>query len=99
MFSLFATVLVAVFVLAAFLFVMTEQGIMTWLPTFNNKVLKLSTNVSIMMASILALSSGVGRLIAGAIVRKYPWYNFLLICILCAMTLVVFVLPKTIGLE
>jgi hypothetical protein len=34
---------------------MIEQGIMTWLPTFNDKVLHLPEN-SIMMASILAIS-------------------------------------------
>jgi hypothetical protein len=33
---------------------MIEQGIMTWLPTFNDKVLHLPENISIMMASILA---------------------------------------------
>ena len=58
MFALIARLLVVVFVLAAFLFVMVEQGIMTWLPTFNKEVLALSENVSIMMASIFAISLG-----------------------------------------
>ena len=98
MFALFATVLVAVFVLSAFLFVMVEQGIMTWLPTFNKEVLKLSTNVSIMMASILAITSGVGRMLAGFITKKYPWHYVLMVCICCAMALVVFVLPKMVSL-
>ena len=30
--------LVLVFIISAFLFVMIEQGIMTWLPTFNKKI-------------------------------------------------------------
>ena len=42
MFSLIAKLLVIIFILAAFLFVMVEQGIMTWLPTFNKEVLALS---------------------------------------------------------
>jgi hypothetical protein len=33
MFKLFAKLLTIVFVISAFLFVMIEQGIMTWLPT------------------------------------------------------------------
>jgi hypothetical protein len=58
------------FVISAFLFVMIEQGIMTWLPTFNDKVLHLPENISIMMASILAISLAVGGLVAGVITKK-----------------------------
>jgi hypothetical protein len=49
MFKLFAKLLTIVFVISAFLFVMIEQGM--WLPTFNDKVLHLPENISIMMAS------------------------------------------------
>ncbi|HRD09003.1 MAG TPA: MFS transporter, partial [Saprospiraceae bacterium] len=48
MIKLMARLLVLVFVISAFLFVMIEQGIMTWLPTFNKKVLHLPENISIM---------------------------------------------------
>ncbi|NNF33731.1 MAG: MFS transporter, partial [Saprospiraceae bacterium] len=41
MFLLMAKILVVIFVISAFLFVMIEQGIMTWLPTFNDRVLDL----------------------------------------------------------
>ena len=37
MFSLIAKLLVIIFILAAFLFVMVEQGIMTWLPPLTKK--------------------------------------------------------------
>jgi hypothetical protein len=70
MFKLFAKLLTIVFVISAFLFVMIEQGIMTWLPTFNDKVLHLPENISIMMASILAISLAVGRLVAGVITKN-----------------------------
>ena len=99
MFALVTTSLVAVFVLSAFLFVMVEQGIMTWLPTFNKEVLKLSTNVSIMLASIMAITSGLARMAAGSIIKKFSWHYVLLTCILSAMALVIFVLPKTVGLS
>jgi fucose permease len=39
--------LVLLFAVAAFMYVMTEQGIMSWLPTFNQKVLHLPGPVSI----------------------------------------------------
>jgi len=99
MFRLFAKLLTVVFVISAFLFVMIEQGIMTWLPTFNDKVLHLPENISIMMASILAISLAAGRLIAGEITKKVNWIWVLTVCIICAMLIVVFVLPKTVGLE
>ena len=99
MFKLFAKLLTIVFVISAFLFVMIEQGIMTWLPTFNDKVLHLPENISIMMASILAISLAVGRLIAGEITKKINWLWVLVFCIICAMLIVLFVLPKTVGLQ
>lgn len=99
MFKLFAKLLTIVFVISAFLFVMIEQGIMTWLPTFNDKVLHLPENISIMMASILAISLAVGRLLAGVITKKINWIWILSFCIVMAMLLVIFVLPKTVGLD
>jgi fucose permease len=99
MFKLFAKLLTVVFVISAFLFVMIEQGIMTWLPTFNDKVLHLPENISIMMASILAISLAVGRLVAGVITKTINWIWVLSFCIVMAMLLVIFVLPQTVGLE
>ena len=99
MFKLFAKLLTIVFVISAFLFVMIEQGIMTWLPTFNDKVLHLPENISIMMASILAVSLAIGRLLAGQITKKINWIWVLVFCIICAMLIVLFVLPKTVGLK
>ncbi|RTY71473.1 MFS transporter [Flavobacterium sp. LS1P28] len=99
MFKLFAKLLTIVFVISAFLFVMIEQGIMSWLPTFNNKVLHLPENISIMMASILAISLAVGRLVAGVITKRVNWIWVLSFCIIAAMLIVIFVLPKTVGLN
>jgi fucose permease len=76
---------------------MVEQGIMTWLPTFNDRVLHLPQNVSIMMASILAISLGVGRILAGVLAQKFSWFWILTFCIVGAMALVIFVLPETVN--
>ena len=99
MFKLFAKLLTIVFVISAFLFVMIEQGIMSWLPTFNSKVLHLPENISIMMASILAISLAIGRLLAGVITKRVNWIWVLSFCIVAAILIVIFVLPKTVGLE
>ncbi len=99
MFRLLSQILIVIFVISAFLFVMIEQGIMTWLPSFNDKVLKLPENVSIMMASILAICLAIGRLLAGVITRKINWIWVLSICTTIAMLIVVFVLPRTLDID
>ena len=97
MMALCGKILVLVFVMAAFLFVMVEQGIMTWLPTFNKDVLALSENVSIMMASIFAVSLGLGRLIAGYLSQRYSWFYVVGGCIVLTVLMVIFVLPQTVA--
>lgn len=99
MFKLLLKMLTIVFVISAFLFVMIEQGIMSWLPTFNNKVLGLSENIGIMMASILALSLAVGRLLAGVLTQRISWIYVLLGCTVIAMLSVLFILPQTVGIN
>ncbi|MFV0249137.1 MAG: MFS transporter [Tenacibaculum sp.] len=88
--------LVIVFVLSTFLFVMVEQGIMTWLPTFNKNVLVLNDVLSVQMASILAISLAVGRVLAGFLVKKINWFKLLSICLTLSMLIVALVLPKII---
>jgi len=97
MFRLLVKPLVLVFVASAFLFVMIEQGIMTWLPTFNDRVLALPENLAIMMASILAVSLGVGRIAAGVLTRYISWFWVLLGCLVAAMAMVYWVLPLAVD--
>ena len=96
MLLLMGRLLVLVFVIAAFLFVMIEQGIMTWLPTFNERVLQLPENLAIIMASILAVSLGIGRLVAGQLASRFSWFQILVVCLVLAMAVVVFILPKAV---
>ncbi|MCH4553903.1 MFS transporter [Aestuariibaculum lutulentum] len=99
MIKLIISPLVIFFVLSAFLFVMVEQGIMTWLPTFNKKVLSLSDSLSVQMASILAISLAVGRLLAGMIVKRISWLVITTICIIISMIIVVAILPNIFELK
>lgn len=85
--------LVLIFIVSAFFYVLIEQSIMSWLPTFNNQVLHLSTSLSIQMASILAASTALGRFIAGIILRKIHWLKVLIGCLLLAAILVLLVIP------
>lgn len=65
--------LVLVFICSAFLFVMVEQGIMTWLPRFNEKIFSFSEKLSVQMASLLAISLAIGRFVAGWLSKKVSW--------------------------
>ncbi|MEO7960788.1 MAG: MFS transporter [Ginsengibacter sp.] len=85
--------LVWVFIISAFFYVLIEQSIMSWLPTFNSQVLHMSTTLSIQMASILAASTALGRFIAGILLRKIHWLMVLLICLSVAAILVILVIP------
>jgi len=93
MMSLSIRPLVLIFVICAFLYVLTEQAIMSWLPTFNSAILHLPASLSVQMASILAASTAVGRFAAGILLRKIDWYRGLTVGLLLAATLVVITLP------
>lgn len=84
---------VLIFVISAFVYVLLEQGIMSWLPTFNSKILNLPTSLSLQMASILAVSTALGRFLAGFLLRKISWYWLLMGCLVLAAGLVLVALP------
>jgi fucose permease len=85
--------LVLIFIVSAFFYVLIEQSIMSWLPTFNSQVLHLSTRLSIQMASILAISTAIGRFIAGFLLRKIHWLKVIITCLILAGGLVFLVIP------
>ncbi len=91
--------LVLLFIVSAFIYVLIEQSIMSWLPTFNSKVLNLPITLSIQMASILAASTAIGRFAAGIVLRKLPWFAVIAICLVASAMLVLFAIPlaKTSG--
>ena len=93
MFQLIALPIVIVFVASAFIYVLIEQSIMSWLPTYNSKVLHLPQTLSIQMASILAAATAIGRFIAGIVLRKINWLGVLISCLILSAILVIVALP------
>jgi MFS transporter, FHS family, glucose/mannose:H+ symporter len=91
--------MVLVFAIGAFMYVMTEQGIMSWLPTFNEKVLKLPEKTSVTMAVILVLSIALGRYLSSILIKKVNWLWMLIVCLVGAAAMVIFVLPYTANME
>lgn len=86
--------LVLVFLVSAFLFVMIEQGIMTWLPRFNEKIFMFSETLSVQMAVIFALSLALGRFVAGYLTKKISWVYLVIICVLISGGILLAVLPQ-----
>jgi MFS transporter, FHS family, glucose/mannose:H+ symporter len=97
MVHLFLRPLVYVFLASAFLYVLIEQSFSTWLPTFNNEILKLPNAMSIQVATILAAASAAGRIIAGQLLRRMRWYALLNVCVLGMGLLVMLTLPLAHG--
>lgn len=89
----------AAFLLSIFLYVLIEQSIGTWLPTFNNEVLRLPSAMSVQMSGIFIAALAVGRLGASGLVAWLGWLRLLLICIAAMAVLVLLTLPMTENVE
>jgi MFS transporter, FHS family, glucose/mannose:H+ symporter len=95
MLRLFFKPLVCVFVITAFLYVLIEQSVGTWLPTFNNEILKLPAAMSVEVTSMFAACLALGRLSAGVVMRKMNWYPVMNGCVLGMAAMVLLALPLT----
>jgi MFS transporter, FHS family, glucose/mannose:H+ symporter len=93
LFKLLARPLVYCFLISAFLYVLIEQSFGTWLPTFNREILKLPNTMSVQLASILAGATAMGRIGAGVVLRRVPWFVLLNVCVLAMGLLVIVTLP------
>lgn len=92
MLSLLMLRVTQVFILGVFLYVFIEQGLGTWLPTINHKVLGLDGQIAVQAASAFAMAITAGRLVAGLIVARIGWQSLLLIC-LGSMALILIAVP------
>lgn len=99
MVKLMARPLVLIFVASAFMYVLIEQGVGTWLPTFNNKILGMPSAMSVQATSIFAATLAIGRLSAGPIIERIGWYRLLNAALVGMGVLVVVILPLTEGLQ
>ncbi|HUO18323.1 MAG TPA: MFS transporter [Steroidobacteraceae bacterium] len=75
---------VLVFLAAAFLYVLIEQQVQTWLPTFNREELRLPVTLSVQLASLYSGALAFGRLSASVALRHIYWRNLLVGCLIVA---------------
>ena len=90
--------LVLVFIVGAFFYVLIEQSIQTWLPTFNRSVLQIPSSISVQVVSILAAAIALGRLGGSYFIKKFNWMVVLTTSIIGAILLVILVIPTTRGI-
>ncbi|RAP59491.1 MFS transporter [Oleiagrimonas sp. MCCC 1A03011] len=81
------------FIALIFLYELIEQGVGTWLPTFNREILQLPAAMSVQAASIYAGSLAIGRLSAGLLLRRIHWFTLITICLVGMAALVLLTLP------
>jgi FHS family glucose/mannose:H+ symporter-like MFS transporter len=91
--------LVMVFVLSAFLYVLIEQGVATWLPSFNNEVLHMPAAMSVGLAVIMPASTAIGRLASAVVIARVGWYSVVNLCVVAIAALIVLTLPLSAGLQ
>ncbi|MBE7218878.1 MAG: MFS transporter [Caulobacteraceae bacterium] len=89
---------VGVFLLCAFLYVLIEQSLGSWMPTFNHEVLKLSPQLSVQLASVYAASLCLGRLGGSAVLRRFSRFTVLYACVAGMAALLALALAATRGL-
>ena len=85
--------LVMVFILCAFSYVFVEQGIGTWLPTFNNEVLRMPQSMSVLAGSLFAGSIALGRLGGGVVIARFGWYRVVNVALAAVALAIMAIVP------
>lgn len=85
MFGLLLHVAIWIFLFLTFSYLFIEQGIINWLPTFNNHVLHIASAQSVEIASLLSGGIAIGRLVFGVAMKKIHWSKVLMFCVICSI--------------
>ncbi len=93
MFGMIALPATVAALMGLFLYVLIEQGVGTWLPTFNNEVLHIPAAMSVQMSSIFIAALAAGRLVSGVVLRRLGWLPTLLGCLAGVAILIIIAMP------
>jgi MFS transporter, FHS family, glucose/mannose:H+ symporter len=85
--------LILAYAVSDFLYVLLEQGIGAWLPTFNSEILHLPASISIEIAGGFSLCLAAGGLLGGVVLRRFTWFSVLLFCLAGVACVVMTALP------
>ncbi len=71
--ALFTAKFLTAFLAGIFVYVLIEQSLGSWLPTYNREVLGLTAQMSVQAGGLFAAALAVGRLAGGLILRRVAW--------------------------
>jgi MFS transporter, FHS family, glucose/mannose:H+ symporter len=92
MLMLLAKITVWVFIALAICYLFIEQGILNFLPLFDQNILHLSNSASVEIISLLSAGIAAGRLIFGVVMKYIHWSKVLFVCILAALVTLIIAL-------
>jgi fucose permease len=71
--ALFAAKFLVAFLAGIFVYVLIEQSLGSWLPTYNREVLGLPAQMAVQAGGLYAAALALGRLAGGLILRRVAW--------------------------
>ncbi len=95
--SLFRKYIVWLFIIMTFFYVFIEQGVTTWLPTFNNKILHISDGLSLQVASLFPAALCIGRFLGALSMKKISWVKLLFFTLI--ISFVIFVIAVFVSTQ
>ena len=80
--ALFAAKFLVAFLAGIFVYVLIEQSLGSWLPTYNREVLGLPAQMAVQAGGLYAAALALGRLAGGVILRRVAWPVVLYGCVI-----------------
>ncbi len=80
--ALFAAKFLVAFLAGIFVYVLIEQSLGSWLPTYNREVLGLPAQMAVQAGGLYAAALALGRLAGGLLLRRLAWPVVLYGCVL-----------------
>jgi fucose permease len=80
--ALFAARFLVAFLAGIFVYVLVEQSLGSWLPTYNREVLGLPARMAVQAGGLYAAALALGRLAGGVILRRVAWPVVLYGCVI-----------------
>lgn len=82
------------FIVLVFSYESLEQGVGSWLPSFNSEILKLPDALCIQIASLFTVGLAIGRLIGAFALKRISWYKLFFLNFSLGLALLLLFIPN-----
>ncbi len=79
--ELFVAPFLVAFLAGIFVYVLIEQSLGSWLPTYNSEVLGLPAQMSVQAGGLFAAALALGRMAGGVVLGRLSWFTVLVGCV------------------